>query len=51
MSAENFDDFQADQPEGQQWEIDFEGGSTRITSLSWIAYKAMEDEDAEVTKL
>jgi hypothetical protein len=48
---QDFEAFQAAQDDGQEWEVSFEGGPTRTTSLSWIAYKAMEDPEAEVSKV
>ena len=48
---DNFTDFQGDSDDGQEWEVDFDGGPTRTTSISWIAFRAMDDDEAAVTQL
>lgn len=47
----DFETFQAEADDGQQWEIDIDGGPTRTTTLAWIAYKAKGDDGVEVTAL
>lgn len=51
MSDQSFESFRDSHEDGQEWEVDFEGGPTRTTSLSWIAYRATQDPEAEVTAL
>jgi len=49
-SDADFEEFRDSNEDGSEWEIEYEE-QTRTTTLMWIAYRALEDDDATVTKL
>lgn len=51
QNSESFEAFTAAAEDGQEWEIDYEDGPTRTTSLSWIAYRAKQDPEADVREV
>ena len=51
MPDQSFDEFQSEADHSQEWHITFDDGTERETTLAWIAYRAMEDDAAEVEKI